>query len=194
MDENPRIDAKVRPRPCVGILEHRSIARGIEVADAVLKEASVEMLFSEPVHPGKYVSLFTGEVEDVRSALRRGAEAAGEDLLDETFIPDVHADVRPAISASGPEGPLDALGVIETFTVASAVLAADRAAKRADVRLIRLRLANGLGGKCTVTLTGEVADVRAAVEAGAKAASERHLLVRDVVIPRPHADLARYLG
>ena len=194
MDENPRIDAKVLPRPCVGILEHRSIARGIEVADAILKEASVEMLFSEPVHPGKYASLFTGEVEDVRSALRRGSEAAGEDLLDETLIPDVHADVRPAIAASASEGPLDALGVIETFTVASAVLAADRAAKRASVRLLRIRLANGLGGKCFVTLTGEVADVCAAVEAGAKAASERRLLVRDVVIPRPHADLARYLG
>ncbi|HET6204370.1 MAG TPA: BMC domain-containing protein [Planctomycetota bacterium] len=194
MDENPAVDAKVRPRPCIGILEHRSIARGIEVADAILKEASVEMLFSEPVHPGKYVSLFTGDVEDVRSALRRGAEAAAEDLLDETLIPDLHPGVIPAVGAGAAGGPLDALGVIETFTVASALLAADRAAKRSTVRLLRLRLANGLGGKCVVTLTGEVSDVRAAVEAGARAAEERRLLVREVVIPRPHADLARYLG
>jgi microcompartment protein CcmL/EutN len=56
-----------------------------------------------------------------------------------------------------------------------------------------LRIANGLGGKSYFTLTGEVSDVRSAVEAGAGLAEERGLLVREVVIARPHADLVRHL-
>jgi len=193
-DPNPALDARVAPKPCVGLLEHRSIARGIEVADALLKVAQVEILFSAPVHPGKHVTLFTGEVEDVRSALRRGAEVAGEDLVDEAIIPDLHPGVLPAVRGEVPIEPLDALGVVETFTVASIVLAADLAAKRSSVRLLRVRLANGMGGKSFFTLTGEVSDVRAATGAGAASAREKGLLVREVVIPKPHADLARTLG
>jgi microcompartment protein CcmL/EutN len=193
-DRNPPIDPARTVRPCIGVLEHRSIARGIEVADAILKVAQVEILFSEPVHPGKHVTLFTGEVEDVRSALRLGAEIAGEDLVDETIVPDLHPGVLPAIQGEVPVEPLDALGVVETFTVASTVIAADLASKRSSVRLLRVRLANGLGGKSFFTFTGEVSDVRAATAAGAASAREKGLLVRDVVIPRPHVDLARTLG
>jgi microcompartment protein CcmL/EutN len=40
---------------------------------------------------------------------------------------------------------------------------------------------------------GQVADVRSSVIAGAKSAEARGQLVRDIVIPRPHPDLARYL-
>ena len=64
-------------------------------------------------------------------------------------------------------GSLDAIGVIETTTVASSILSADAALKTATVDLIDIRIANGLGGKSFFTVTGEVSDVRSAVMAGA---------------------------
>ena len=78
-------------------------------------------------------------------------------------------------------------------TVASSILAADLALKAATVDLIDLPIANGLGGKSFFTVTGEVSDVRSSVAAGARAAEERGLLTREVVIPKPHADLVRHL-
>lgn len=194
-DYNPGLRDGAAVGPCVGLLELCSVARGIEVADAILWEAEIEMLFASPVQPGKYVMLFTGSVEDVRSSLRRGEELAGSDIVDRLLIQQVHPQVEAGLRREGGHvnGDLDAIGVVETTTVASSVLAADIALKTATVDLIDLRIANGLGGKSFFTLTGEVSDVRSAVTAGARNAQEQGLLARDVVIPRPHPDLAYHL-
>ena len=194
-DLNPCLRGEVDPQACIGLLELCSVARGVEVADAVLKEAPIDLLFAEPVQPGKYVLLFTGGVQDVAASLRRGAELAGADLVDRLQIPQVHDQVPVALKRRGGtiEGQLDAVGVVETRTVASAVLAADLAVKTASVDLIELRIANGLGGKSFFTLTGEVSDVRASVQAAARQADAAGHLAREVVIPRPHPDLTRHL-
>jgi bacterial microcompartment shell protein len=189
---SPTPREEVARRPCVGLLETSTVARGLEVADAVLWRSEVEMLFCEPVSPGRFVSLFTGEVEEVRSSLQRGAEVAGEDLTDEILIPNLEVPVFEALCGRFAAVPLDAIGILETSTVASAVLAADVACKTATVTPIELRLANALGGKAFVTLVGSVGDVRAAVAAGAESASSRGHLVREIVIAKPHPDLARH--
>ena len=115
-------------------------------------------------------------------------------LVDQLFIPQVHEQVEQGLRRRGRiDGRIDALGIVETTTVASAILAADAALKTATVDLLELRIANGLGGKSFFTLTGEVSDVRSSVAAGAELAQERGLLAREVVIPRPHAELVRHL-
>ena len=193
-DKNPRLRPEVPVGPAIGLLELCSVARGIEVADAVLWESSIEMLFSEPVQPGKYVMLFTGSVQDVGSALERGASVAGTDLVDRLLIEQVHDQIPFGLGREGRlNGTIDALGVVETTTVAAAIVAADAALKTATVDLLELRIANGLGGKSFFTLTGEVSDVRSAVMVGAQRAEERGTLARQVVIPRPHPDLVPHL-
>jgi microcompartment protein CcmL/EutN len=57
------------------------------------------------------------------------------------------------------------------------------------VELIEIRLAMALGGKAFVTMTGEVAAVKAAVDAGAAIVAEKGLLVNKVVIPSPRREL-----
>jgi microcompartment protein CcmL/EutN len=194
-DSNPKLRDDVTAGPCIGLLELSSVARGVATADAVLWQAEVDLLFASPVQPGKYVMLFSGSVRDVESALERGAEAAGCDLVDRLHIQQVDPQVEQALRRSGGhvDGALDAIGVVETTTVASSIIAADLALKAATVDLLDLRIANGLGGKCFFTLTGEVSDVRSAVAAGATNADESGHLTRQVVIPRPHAELARHL-
>ncbi len=194
-DFNPELREELSLGTCIGLLEVGSIALGVEVADACLWEAPIEMLFSCPVQPGKYVMLFTGSVRAVGSSVARGAELAGADLLDQLHIQQVHPQVEGALRRkSGTiNGALDAIGVVETTTVASAILSADLSLKTATVDLLDLRIANGLDGKSFYTLTGPVSDVRSAVLAGARLAQERGHLAREVVIPRPHPELARHL-
>ncbi len=194
-DQNPELRDDVAPDVAIGVLELCSVARGVEVADAVLKAAHVEMLFATPVQPGKYVLLFTGQVQDVRAAAARGAGLAGQDLVDQLVIPQIHEQVVPMLRRKGGRinGQLDAIGVVETTTVASSISSADIALKTATVDLIDIRIANGLGGKSFFTLTGEVSDVRSSVAAGARTAQERGLLAREVVIPRPHPELVQHL-
>jgi len=81
------------------------------------------------------------------------------------------------------------LGIIECFSVASLIVAADTAAKAAGVELIEVRTAMGIGGKSFVTMTGDVSSVKAAVEAGVATLSEKGMLVEMAIIPSPHPHL-----
>jgi len=173
----------------IAAIETSSIAQGTVAADAMVKTAEVEILELGPLSPGKFWILIGGEVATVRAAWQRGREIAGETLLDTLFIPQLHEQVLPALQGTCPPADHDALGVIETLTAASAIVAADRAAKTTGVALRELRLANGLGGKGVLWLTGSVSEVQAAVEAGRAEAQRQGLLTRAIVIPRLHPQM-----
>lgn len=95
----------------------------------------------------------------------------------------------PAISGGNSIDKVEAMGVIETYSVAATIEAADAAVKAASVIPLRMHLAFGIGGKSYVVLSGNVADMNAAVDAGSAVASEKGFLVNRVVIPRPHKQL-----
>lgn len=173
----------------IAAVETSSIAQGVVVADAMLKQAEVTLLESSTLTPGRYWVLVGGEVATVRSSHGRGVETAADTLLDQLFIPQLHEGVLPALRGvvRGPDD--DALGILETLTAASAIVAADVAVKAANVTLRDIRIANGIGGKGVVTLSGKVSDVQAAVDAGRADALKRGLLARAVVIPKVDAQL-----
>ena len=108
-------------------------------------------------------------------------------------ISHVHEQVPKAINACNEIGTVSAVGVMEAFSLCSAVVAADAAVKAADIRLIDIRLGRGLGGKSFITMTGEVAAVRAAVSAGEKVPEAQGMLSESVVIPSPHPDIIKSL-
>ncbi len=173
----------------IAAIETSSIAQGAVVGDAMVKTAEVDLVEASMLSPGKYWVLIGGEVATVRAAYRRGIEVAAETLLDSLFIPQLHEMVVPALRGIVPPADHDALGVIETMTAAAAIIAADHAAKAADVLLRDIRLANGLGGKGVVFLSGAVGDVQAAIEAGRAEALKKGLLARSVVVPRLAAQM-----
>ena len=175
----------------IGLLEYSSIAKGIGSADAMVKAAAVELVISRTICSGKFMNLVAGDIQSVRQSVAAGEELAAETVIDSFVIPTIHADVFPAMSGSTNVEVLDALGIIESFTVASLIDGADAAAKAAEVKLIEIRLAMALGGKAFVTLTGAIGAVESAVEAGAEIVSRAGMLVNTVVIPSPRPELIR---
>ncbi|MEW5820989.1 MAG: BMC domain-containing protein [Cyanobacteriota bacterium] len=178
---------------CIGLLEVNSIAVGIKCIDEMAKKAPVKIIEAMTICPGKYIILITGEVAAVEESMKIGKLTASYHLIDELFLPTTHHQVYPAITGTSKVDTMNSLGIIETFSVASAIIAADKAAKTADVTLITLRLATGLGGKAFVTLTGDISEVEAAVDAGADLAGNEGLLVKKVVIPAPHEDITKFI-
>lgn len=174
----------------IGLLEMKNIAKGILAADAMLKAANVELVFSQPVCPGKYLAMITGDVGAVQSAVQSGQAACGkENVVDEFVLPNIHPAVLPALSGCSEVKEIKSLGIIESYSVASAIIAADTAVKAAVVSLIEVRLARGMGGKSLVLLTGEVGAVNAAVRAGTQVIKDSGFLVEQVVIAAPHHGL-----
>ncbi len=173
--------------PAVGLLEFDSIAVGIEAGDAMAKRAPIDVIRAGTVHPGRYLVLVGGEVAEVEEALTAGRSVGGSSLLDSVFLPNIHAGVVEALRGTRLRGEGEALGVIETPTVAAIIDAADAGMKGAAVRLLELRLADGLGGKGYVLFDGAVADVEAAVEIGTGRISGKPCTSR--VIARLHGEM-----
>ena len=173
----------------IGLVELTSIAAGFNVADAMLKAAAVKLLLSRSICSGKYIVLVGGDVAAVRASVDAGKEAGNGMVIDTFVIPNVHQDIFPAIAGTAQVQTLEALGIIEAFNVASLIEAADAAVKTARVKLMEIRLAMALGGKAFVTLTGDVAAVKSAVDAGASVCKEKGLLVNKVVIANPRKEL-----
>lgn len=170
----------------IGMVELTSIARGIETCDYMVKAAQVDLLRSSTVCPGKYMIIVGGETGDVRAAMAEGIKRGGELVVDTLMLPNVHEQLIPAISMTNQVDVRGAVGVLEFYSIASAIIAADVAAKAVNITLIEVRTGYAIGGKGFVTLTGDVGAVRAAVEAARK---DAELLVETTVIPRPDKKL-----
>ncbi len=170
--------------PALALLEFKSIAEGIEAGDAMVKRSPVAYIHTGTVQPGHYLVLVAGDVASVEEAVEAGQRFAHSDLL---FLPNVHPAVLAALSGERNSGDGDALGIIETHTVASAILAADAGVKGADVSLLQLRLADGLGGKGILFFNGLVSDVQTAVSIAAESAQNQ--LLRQSVIPQLHGEM-----
>ena len=173
----------------IGLIELSSIAKGIESADTMLKAAEVTLLVAKTICPGKYIVMVGGDVAAVEQAVTAGRELAGHTLVDEFVIPNIDASILPSISGVTPIEKVQAIGVVETYSVGACIESADAAVKAANVTPIRTHLAFGIGGKCYYVLTGDVADITTAVRTGAEQAGAKGLLVQHIVIPRPHQQL-----
>jgi ethanolamine utilization protein EutM len=87
----------------------------------------------------------------------------------------------------------EAIGMIETKGFTGSVEATDAMAKAANIVVSRTIPIGG--GLITVICKGDVASVKAAIDAGAKAAGRVGELVASHVIARPHEDLTKvFLG
>jgi len=171
--------------PALALLDYSSIAAGIQAADAMIKRAQVDVIKAGTVQPGRYLVLVGGPVGEVEESLAAGREEGGSALLDDVFLPHVHPDVVGAIGGMRTPDREDAVGIIETRTVPAAIHAADAGVKAAMVRLLEIRMADGLGGKGIVLFSGVIADVETAVESGL-AGLKPDLVVHHIVIPQLH--------
>lgn len=176
------------PHPALALLEFSSIVVGIEAADAMIKRAPLGVIKTGTVQPGKYLVLVAGDVASVEESVAAGTALAGDALVDTVFLPDIHPDVVAAMKGDRTFSEGEALGIIETHTVAGVVEAADAAVKAATVSAAQIEMADGLGGKGYILLSGALAEVEAAVEAGVASLVPAQL-VAQVVIPQLHEEM-----
>lgn len=179
--------------PAVGILELKSIARGYVVADEMVKKAQVQLVKAHSICPGKFIVMIAGEVEEVKEAMKSGEDRSSDMLISKIFIPYVHYGIIPALTATTKNIKWDAVGIVESFSVADAFLAMDVALKKAEVQAVDIRLANGLGGKAYFILTGELNEMEEAVAAAKEFLMSEGNLVGFEIIANPHQEFLNNL-
>ena len=175
-------------KKALGMIEFKTVASGITATDLMLKTAEVEVVQANPVCPGKYLATIAGELSAVRAAIDAAEARYPSMLIDKFVLGNPHETVQPAICGALEIEHKGAIGILETYTAASAVVAADTAAKTALIELVEIRLAKGMCGKSYVILTGSVSSVSAAIER-AKADMKDGWFLDSSVIAGPDARL-----
>ena len=173
----------------IGVIELKSVPKGVEAADAALKSAGIDMVSAHPACPGKYEIILTGSISNVTAAVNHVTTRFEGYVIDSSVMGRIDEQVISALFGTQTGEREGSLGLIETFSAASAIKAADIAVKTARVAIYDLRVSRGMGGKGVVMLTGEVGDVTAAVEAGTNYAKGVATLSSSAVIAAPHEDL-----
>ncbi len=169
----------------IGMVELQTVSAGITSADLMLKTAEVEVIESQPVCPGKYIVLISGDLSAVKAAVDSAKAKVGAKLVGSFVLGNPHESIFPALYGATQVEDVKALGVLETFSAADIITAADAAAKTSLVDLIELRVARGLGGKSYMLITGDVAAVTAAIEKAQTEVSENGMLLDSSIIANP---------
>jgi len=182
----------------VGIIELASIYKGYEVQDAVLKAANVEKLIARTICSGKYLMVIKGFVADVEAAIAVATQVGGFSVVNATTIPNIDPRIFPALAGCtvlerrAPE-PVGALLIIETFSVVSAIKAADFAVKEAPLEILRIHVAMAVGGKGFIVITGDVGSLEAAVRPAIDFCRDEGMLAGYTIIRNPHEDVLKEL-
>ena len=159
----------------------------------MLKTAKIKIVSAQTVCPGKYIVLFSGELAAINVCIERARTDYNNHLIDSFILGNPHNGIFPALYGTSDIKELRALGILETFSVASIIVASDEAAKTSDVDLIEIRLANGMCGKSYLMLTGDVAAVEAAINKAKISVGESGMLLDSTVIANPDKDLNKYI-
>lgn len=166
----------------LGVVEVTSIAAGVDVADAMVKAANVELLRAATLCSGRFLIYVAGDREAAATSVAQ-AKNSGRKLAGSFVISHISPLLIAVLRHSEPALPGEALGVVESRLVSTGLVAADKAVKRADVRLLKFVSGQGIAGKSFFVLSGDVAAVREAVNTATEALGS--WLVEAVVIPHP---------
>lgn len=177
----------------IGALEFRSIAKGIEVANEIVKKSSVEIIYFRTICPGKFIVIVSGNEGEINEAIDYG-ETIVDGLLVDSFK--VHAVSNAIVNAFGNKyeyKEIDgALGIMETMKVCAGIKALDMTLKSSDVKLLKLHLAFCIGGKLYFVVTGSVSSIEYGLNQG-KLSLDKNEHANISIIPSPSSDMTKYL-
>ena len=178
-------------KKAIGMVEYKTVSSGMMAADRMVKTAEVDVLEAGTVCPGKYMVIISGDLSAVKAAVDAAATQYPDTLIDSFVLGNPHESIFSALYGTTEIGAPNALGVLETFTSAAAIVAADLAAKTAQVELVELRLSRGMCGKSYLLLTGEIAAVEAAIKNAKKGAGDSGMFLDSAIIPHPDEKMWR---
>jgi len=204
----------MKPQPFnLVTLEVVGLAPAMVIADEVLKDGALNLVGIEADGGNQSLIKLTGDVAScqraavtaerivarmggqVTTAVRPAyAESPGVPMVvtPQEYSPITEGNLHVLPKAHGKKGPdMQAIGILETQGLTAVIEGADAMLKAANVEVVGKEKIGG--AHVTVFIRGDVAAVKAAIEAGSAAASKVGKLVAAHVIARPHDGLARLL-
>jgi microcompartment protein CcmL/EutN len=197
----------------LGLLETPFLSLTALACDAALKAGDVTLLSLEPIGTEVILSRFEGDAGSVRAALAAaearmktlGSSVVSSQILDApapglagalsgpNFINPLYGGREYLLPTDHPKTTMkpQAIGILETQGLTAILHATDAMLKAANVELVGKEKIGA--AYVTIIIKGDVAAVKAAIDAGAQAVGDLGKLIAAEVIARPHDDLLRLL-
>lgn len=176
----------------LGMVELNSIAKGIETADAMIKSAEVQLLYSKHICPGKYIIIVSGDTEAVKLSVDMGLKVGQINIIASFVLSNIHEDIINGLKRKYNYHVIKAIGVVEFTSAAEALTSLDRVLKYGDVSLVKLLMGSSIGGKCYFIITGDLSAVEEGIRFGMNGINIKKLLNK-VIIPYPDDELVKNL-
>lgn len=171
----------------LGVVETKTIASGVRIADEMLKIADVTLVRASTICSGRYLIFVSGRQADVEMAV--GHAHLSNKLTGDFVISGISAELIAVLKKRVPLKAVQALALVEASTVSAGVAAADVAVKSADIRLIRFVTGVGICGKSYFVFSGELAAVEEATQKAQQFLGTKY--IESTVIARPEPDMIK---
>lgn len=169
----------------LGLVEYLKVPTGMVAADKMSKTSNIKILHASIMCPGKYIVLFKGILSDVKAAIEAGTKGFEENVIDYFLLGNPNEQIYRAIAGTNEGEIKGAIGIVEGYSVAAIIEAADIAVKTALVNITEIRLARGMCGKSLFIINGELSAVEMSVNNSKKKLKEKGMLLDSSVIPNP---------
>lgn len=176
----------------IGGIELRSISKGIEVTDFMVKKAQVEIIYFKSICPGKFIALISGNEGEVKVAIDYGVDLGEKYVVDSFLINNVHEEIISSIKGKYIECKKGAIGIVETNSVCSGLQALDRVLKESNVTIVKIQLAFVIGGKFVFTVSGELSDIQNGIEV-MKSIVNNNKIINISIVPSPDDQILEFL-
>jgi microcompartment protein CcmL/EutN len=173
--------------PAMASVEFNGIAVGMHATDAMLKKSPISLIKCGTISRGRYLAVLGGTTASVLEALQEGLYWAKEQVIDYTFLPDIHPLLHDAVLGER-AGTVDgAFAIVETPTVSSNIHATEMALKGTPVQLVEIRLGDTqMGGRGMTIYQGELHDIEAAVDIATGYLEAREITCIHRILTAPH--------
>ena len=168
----------------IGAIEFRSISKGIELSNLMVKRAAVDVAFLRNICIGKFLVMLCGNEGEIKEAISFGLVAGDGYIIDSFIISSIHPSIVEGLKGKYLKEKVDAMGIVETINVCSGIKALDKSLKASRVSLMKLQIANTLGGKLVFIIAGTVSDVEHAINMVREEIEEKKI-IETSVIPSP---------
>ncbi len=176
----------------IGGIELRSISKGIEVTDFMVKKAQVEIIYFRSICPGKFIALICGNEGEVKVAIDYGVDLGQKYVVDSFVVNNVHEEIISSIKGKYVESKKGAIGIVETNSVCSGLQALDRVLKESNVTIVKIQLAFVIGGKFVFTVSGELSDIQNGIEV-MKSIINNNKIINISIVPSPDDQILEFL-
>lgn len=168
----------------IGAIEFRSISKGIEVSDFIVKKSEVEIIYFKMICPGKFIVIISGNEDAVTEAIDYGVDLGTNQIVDKFIVNAVHPDIISGLRNKYKDTVKGAYGIMETSSICSGIIALDKMLKDANVAVVKMQTAFVIGGKFVFIVSGEVSDIENGIRV-ARAAIEDRKIINTSIIPSP---------